>query len=250
MTSGISYGSTNFTILDDRSHRNTIYGDDQIVRNLSVNIGAYLKRHPNYTSTEEKKELELILGEETSSKLDQYIVTYPVKIKDPIGLSIYDSICNSYELSLEKCELLRLFIFNSPFLIVLSDEMCMAASGRPIIIHPITISLKEENITALAGEKIGILQARVQSSELKIWAVSQNAFDALERVILKFQNEQYRLANHSVTINMPNMSTPLISSRSRENFWKGCAICACLILTTAAGVGAGGYFYAKEFDMI
>lgn len=257
MTSGISYGSmdsTNITIQDDRRYRKLLYGDNQIVRSLCIHVGAALKRHPNYTSAEEKKDLELILGEETSGKLDHYIVRYQQNTKDPIGLSIYDSIEDSYELSLEKCERLRQFILNRPFLTVLSNEMCVTDNNVIHIFHPITIGMKEQHINALAGEKFGILQERIKSSEVKIWAVSQQAFDALERVIAKFERQQNR-TNH-VIINMQE-TTPLMSSRTdrlkaryaeSNSFWKGVATCCSLVCLSALGVG--GYYLGKEFDII
>jgi len=189
MATTVVYGSNvSMQIRDDRKAVTVLYGDDR-TRCIAAVICVIFKRHPEYVNVEERLNVETILGNEMSSKVERYINQYP-ETDEPSAQQtsdFYQKIVYPFNLTLVKCEMLKHLILNNPFILVLSDEVCQASNmSITMLSYTVTITINEERVQLLANKQLAAIRARVTATQIKIEVVSQLGWSALNETMTKF----------------------------------------------------------------
>lgn len=222
MATAASYQAKNTSIVVDLRKDNTLYGDDQ-TRYIAISLCTTLLRQKNYIGTLENQYIKAVLGEETLNLANKYIEVFKdtgARTKERHDY-YYNKLVYPFNLSLEKCENLKRFIQESPWIALAKDEFCKSSDGTVMLTHTITISSEETHIEILATEKLAAIQAIVKGSKVNIEVVSETGWRAIQETISGFQPS----TNVSVTV----LYDPLPVHQSRQapqNTSGGC--CAIL----------------------
>ena len=201
--SGLGAYQSQVTIKVDKSYTNTYYGDDR-TKYIAVYLCGGLKRCSEYTNLEERLNIQTILGD-LSSSLDRYLSTYPPGDTSPAGTRAWSTVVASHTLSSAKCECLKQLILKNPFIIVLEDNACKSADGTTLLVHPITLKIDEARATALVGSNLALIKQRITQAEIKIFAVSQLGWNAIQETAAK-----YAYRNPSAQTNRESSSSCVI----------------------------------------
>jgi len=207
--------ATTLSITQDKRTAGVLLSDlEAKVRALITTTCMCFKRIVTTPSLDELQSLAIIL-EGVATQIDQYVRDFPVVQIVPDAIKRRDEFVTEYKLTLEKCQCFQQLIVNSPYFIVLPNEMCRVPAGNAILLsHPIKIDARDQRITALVGQKLGALQVRTQSVELQIIAISQAAWDSLNSVIANYsQISQTHITVYTETRPIYTEATPMLPMR-------------------------------------
>ena len=185
---------------------------EETIQEVATQVGKKCLDYPYYAQGSEHSQIDIdvFLDEKIKKILQANQLSGP-------------SLRKSYEVTLEKCQHLRRFIGESPYLFVFPDELCTdGLTPTPKACHTITYDAANAQLEVMKANKLAVVRAQAQQGQVVFTVIAQTAKSALDSVVTNFS-----LITHERE-----------GKRTKRNC-KICAICTTVVCCTWGAVMIG-----------